>query len=314
MKTLFLAISALAATASAAAANTDCYLDVSKLELVHGCFIIDGSGPGPCQEWESHGPQFSKAMTRTAINHYEIANGPVSATVVFDGKKHARVAIKAPGVNQTQTVGVSYENYDTAKQYPDANAQARFRDTPKEIAYDYDVRCSFGLSDAVASQEAADTAEMNRLGPAAEWADPTAKSVAQLPVGSIIEITKDITVDPANAANVFVEQNGLTTDAAFNAMKLQYRFAFARFYNANNGYMNLTRYAKGTRMEVTKIEVEPYESGGQGYQIYMKPVGAIQAADSIVRMEVDGRRSGASDIKIPQLQQLIAPAMSLTTP
>lgn len=317
-----LLFSAQFAVADTANPNSDCHVMVSQLELIHGCIFTEGSGPGPCESWESHGPEFDAPLIRTSANHYEINNAEfgLSVNVVFDGEDRAKISIHAPHVSQTETVGVTYENFDTAKRFPKSSSQARFRDLPRQLALGYDVMCSFGLSDAVASDEATETAEMNKLGPAPEWPEPTAPSVQDLPVGTVFELTKDMGIRPGSntALTRFVEQNGLMTEAGFDALKLPYRFAFADFFNANNLYIIQTHYPKGMRLEVTKVEMTTFDTGGHEFELTLKlvglPAGYTAAVDPIVRMKVTGRRSGAADIKIPQLAALLSPVMSLKLP
>ena len=311
------------AAAEAGKANTDCYVGVSQLELVHGCIYIQGAGPGPCEEWQSHGAMFYSALTRTAINHYQIDNAKLGlrVRVIFNGKSNAQISIQAPGnVDQTRNVGVTYENFDSAQRFPDASLQARFRDVDRQLAFDYDVSCSFGLSDAVNTQESADIAEMNALGPAQEWQDLSAPSLELLPVGTVIELTKDMDVNPGSDKGLtkFVEQNGLMTEVGFGHLKLPYRFAYADFFNANNGYLNPTHYPKGIRLKVTQVVKNSFSTGGHSYDIILKladlPANSTTGLDPITRITVTGRRSGSGDIKIPQFAALLLPSMSLQLP
>jgi len=299
--------------------NTDCHVRVAQLRMVHGCFYIQGSGPGECQSWEDNGSNLYAPMVRTSLNHYEFNNAEfgLSIQAIFDGHNKARISIQAPlGVNQTQTVGVSYENYDTGHRFPDARSTASFRDVPNQLAFDYAVSCSFGLSDWVNAQQAADLAEMNALGPAQEWQDRKAKSVAGLPVGTVFELTQSIDINSnSNWATNFVEQNGLMSESNFQQLRLPYRFAYAEIFNDNNGYIRPTHYPKGMRLKVVKVVANTFDNGGHSYNIFVKFLGPASGpgsvADPVNRITVTGRRSGLGDLKIPQLAALLRPYMKI---
>lgn len=172
----------------------------------------------------------------------------------------------------------------------------------------------------LAAIRAQETAQMDKLGPPRDWPDASAPSVQRLPLGAILELTRDLDVDPrnGNAKTYIVEQHGLMTSGEFGALKLQYRFAFVEFFNANNGYVLPAHYPKGLRMAVTGVNVNTTIAGGHTYDITLKlvsvPAGYHAPIDPITRLRLEGRRSGAGEAKIPQLKDLLRPVMSLELP
>jgi hypothetical protein len=320
LKGILFALSCVAlSSVSVAAPNRDCYVTVDALSLVHGCFWGVESGPGLCESWLNRGPSFHGPLTLTSLNHFELLRSDLGLSVIvaFNGKR-AQISIRAPHLNKTQVVDVTAD--PVGPMIFTATAQAEYHNRSLQVGTSYRVSCNFGLSAEVDANEDAEKEEMDRLGPAPEWSDATAASVADLPIGTTLELMQDLDIIPNKdkATTTFVEENGLMTPSAFTDLRLPYRFAFAQFYNANNGYMYSTHYPAGLKMAVTSVVINKFASGGHEYEITLKTV-SVPASyqgtlDPIVRLRVNGRRSGSADIKVPQLEALLQPIMRLSLP
>lgn len=282
--------------------SQDCHVYAYQLRYAQGGWLGTWS-------WGTYDILLDKTMTLRDPNGFTYENQAMQivASLRVDGDR-ASVQFRAPSVGKSEFVPVKYgeDGVGTVSFHAERKNYATREGTS------YDISCSLGLNSLVDGIKANDEAEMNRLGPAANWEDPTAPSLSQLPVGTVLELTKDLAINPGSdrATTYFVEQNGLLTLAQFNALRLQFRFAFAEFYNANNGYINPAFYPRGTQIRVEGITRHDFTSGGHEYYLTFRTLtGGVN--DPITTMKVDGRRSGRSEITIPQFVQLIAPAFKI---
>lgn len=312
-KILAITLSAFA-PAAFAAENTDCVLSANLLRLVHGCIYTEGYGPGPCPSWRTEDALFGVNLKRVSATHFEgtAENGTVLAQVDYDGKT-ARMSLRAPGVAKSEEVlTVQDERIPEVRK---GQIGARHTDWKSQRGASYSVSCNFGLSDVVDKIKTSAEAEMDRLGPAVDWNDPSAPSLATLQKGTVLKLNRDLTILPGSdtAQTYLVEQNGLMTLKSFNALRLQYRFGFAEFFNSNNGYIYKTSYPAGTAMTVVEVKTQTYPGGEVSYILALAPL-EQGGPDPIVRMNVTGRRSGRGDMKIPQFVELLKPAFDVILP
>lgn len=311
--------------------SIDCYLRVTQLELVHGCFNIYKPapvGPGPCQRWSNAAPRGVTAFIKTAPNRYEVQNheNNISAQVKFDGSSIALVSMQSPGFSKQIKVKTKVDQYTQLPEFSEASASALYSKPAKNQALQATVSCSFGLTESINQIDTQEEKEMDELGPEAEWRDPSALSLAQLPIGTILELTQDLDVtlgEYGHARNYLVEQKTTNiTDTEFHSIHLYQRFAWAQFFNQNNGYLKPVQYPKGTKLIVTQLKVQPLmnrKSAGFGASEYKLAFTTIPSkhdknSDSITWMKVYGRRSGSADIKIPQFIELVQPYFKVTLP
>lgn len=260
--------------------------------------------------------RFSIPLNRTSINHYEYADEgrKISAFTELNREaKSARIVMNTPDAKSDETVALTPYKYN--EHVLDGIVYADSIDESKMRAHQYRLFCSFGLTDVINENRDKEEKEMDRLGPPKEWSDPNAASVGALPVGTVLEVTRDFSAEVGH--NVIVEYNGEMGESAFDKIELQYRFAFIKFSNANNGYNEKTPYAKGIKMRVTSVEYRPYvgdEKGGE-YRIGLEPVSeGPRASQPITYMIAIGRRAGRSEMKLPQFTEILKPIMSVKIP
>jgi len=178
----------------------------------------------------------------------------------------------------------------------------------------YNITCNFGLSDQVNTIENQEAQEMDKLGPPAEWSDPSAPSLATLAVGTVLELQQDLQILPGTdkETSYIVEQNGLMTETSFQALQLPFRFAYAQFFDANNLYLHPVTYPKGMKLVVTSISSHGFsDSPGQEFEIHFSTQNSEGISDPIVRMNLEGRRDGSSDLKLPEFIEMMKPVFKI---
>lgn len=256
--------------------------------------------------WGTYDVVLSGTMELQGERDFTFVKENVVASLMVN-EKDARLRLTAPGLQRTRVLPVAFDRSVVGRL--DFSAEQHDEDTGTGRLYS--VHCTLGLNALVEAQKAADEAEMDRLGPSREWPDQQAPSLEQLAVGTVLELTRDIDVRPGTnrAETTLVEANGLMTHAAFWELRLPFRFAFAEFFNANNGYIRDTHYPRGMRLRIEQIQRRDFSSGGHEYVMKFTTEGAVE--DPIVWMKVTGRRAGATDVVVPQFAQLLAPAFRI---
>ena len=163
------------------------------------------------------------------------------------------------------------------------------------------VSCTPGLNHQVEVINQREEREMDRLGPQAEWHDPSAASLTKLPLGTIFELKNDLDTEKGTH---FVEEHGQMSQGQFLGLRLPFRLAHGEFHPVNNGYLARSVYPKGSKLKLKAIEVQPYSPQGHGYILRFENL-SPGVKDPITWMSIDGRRSGSSDVKIPQMVELL---------
>ena len=284
--------------------NTDCYLGIDNLIRQQGCIYI-GDGL-PCSTWGDFGPVLWTPLTRTSETHYELQNSEYSVNVSADlNGRLASFRIEAPKVAYSQKVQTDTNAYGSDLS---AGVDTEFHNDQNGTGYLYKISCNFGLSDEVNHINQVENAEMDKLGPPAQWSDPQAPSIQKMPIGTLFVLNRDLDVDPSVGTYDIVEDHGLMTDDDFMKLELPFRYAFAKFFDPNNNYMYAVHYPKGMVLGLTGIEVT-----GEielDFKTVSMPAGFSGTIDPINRMEVDGRR-GTTDVKIPQFVEFMKPVFDI---
>lgn len=313
--------------------NSDCHIRINRLELFHGCFNFyqpSQRGPGACEYWSSAdlGPADVNGFIKTAPNHFAMENREkgLSAQIHFDGSSSATVSIQARGASQT--IKVRTENKGQGRQEFRTKDLTFYPKNWEEQALSAVVSCDFGITESINNDKLEKQKKMDALGPAAEWSDPSAPSLSQLPMGTILEFNQDLEFSNQKNGplkNYIVEQHPTNMSwKDFWEIPLGLRYAYLEFYTANNGYgPGLKKYPKGTKLVVTELKIQPMGSNNNRaglhsnqYVLRLKAIHTDQDKNNepIMRMEVYGRRGGRADIKIPQFIELAKPSFKVTLP
>jgi hypothetical protein len=263
----------------------DCYVGLDQ--LVAGRDWIFGT-----LSWTHRPPAYWKTMAQISSTELEFRDAQ-KQLVVKASMKSGKFSISIQAGNDSQTFikplseSISVSLLKQKKPRHDGDRTESFR-----------VSCSPGLTARVEAGRMNEQQEMDRLGPQAEWHDTSAPSLAKLPLGTIFELTNDLDTDHGTS---FIEEHGQDEG---RGIELPYRFASAQFHPANNAYLSRTIYPKGSKLKLQSIEVQNYSSGGHGYILRFENL-SPDVKDPITWMSLDGRRSGSSDMKIPQMRELL---------
>ncbi len=281
----------------------DCHIGIDKLTTEVNYY----SG---ALYWIRGGAYLHEPLTKVSDNELSFHDEDEQLRVdvkVIDTKVAIRLAAYGKYMETTKVLRLKESSIPGVLSGENISLEIKLDEFPSSIddsSKMYSLSCSLGLKNIVNKLRLKKDQQMDRLGPPANWEDETAQSIKELPVGTIFEIKEDLTIDQYAENTKFVEMNGQMSFSEFYQIKLPFRFAVVDISNEMNNYTSTVTYKKGSRIKLNEIKAVEKSNGAVEYLLNFDNLSS-EVKDPITQMRVYGRRGGRSDMKIPQLVEIL---------